>query len=203
MFVQVIQGQVADREGLRRQLDKLQTELQAAAGWLGSTGGITDDGRYIACVRFESPEAAEASSERPEQGAWFAETEKCFAGPVTFQSSNDVDVYLGGGSDAAGFVQVLQGGPADRERVRQLDVEFEALARQYRPDIIGWMLAWHDDGRFTSVVYFNSEDAARKGEAQEPPEERKHLLEEWREAVGGLTFFDLREPILRSPRGTS
>jgi heme-degrading monooxygenase HmoA len=202
MFMQVIQGQVTDPEGLRRQLDKLGTELQPAPGWLGGTSGLTDDGRYIGCIRFESAEAAKAGSERPEQGAWFAETEKCFAGPPTFQASTEVDVYLGGGSDSAGFVQVIQGGPADRDRVRQLDLEFEALARQYRPDIIGWVVAWHDDDRFTSVVYFNSEEAARKGEAQEPPEEREHLLEEWREAVGELTFFDLRQPRLRSREGS-
>jgi hypothetical protein len=198
MFMQVIQGQVADEEGLRRQLGKLGTELKPGAGFLGSTGGLTGDGRYIACVRFESAEAAQANSERPEQGAWFEETQKCFAGPPSFQASTDVDTYLGGGSDSAGFVQVLQGGPVDRDRLRQLDLEFEALARQHRPDIIGWVVAWHDDNRFTSIVYFNSEEAARQGEAQEPPEERKHLLDEWREAAGELTFFDLREPILRS-----
>jgi heme-degrading monooxygenase HmoA len=198
MFMQVIQGQVADEEGLRRQLGKLGTELKPGTGFLGSTGGLTDDGRYIACVRFESAEAAQANSERPEQGAWFEETQKCFAGPPSFQASTDVDTYLGGGSDSAGFVQVLQGGPVDRDRLRQLDLEFEALARQHRPDIIGWVVAWHDDNRFTSIVYFNSEEAARQGEAQEPPEERKHLLDEWREAAGELTFFDLREPILRS-----
>ena len=199
MFIQVIQGSVADRDGLRRQLERWQTELEpGATGYLGSTGGVTDDGRSISCVRFESAEAAQANSQRPEQGAWFAETEKTFAGPVTFTGCSEVDVYLGGGSDRAGFVQVLQGGPVDRDRLRQLDLEFEALARQYRPDIIGWVVAWHPDGRFTSVVYFNSEEAARAGEAQEPPEERKHLLDDWQAAVGELTFYDLRDPWLFS-----
>lgn len=199
MFIQVIQGTVADGDGLRRQLERWQSELKpGATGYLGSTGGITDDGRYISCVRFESAEAAKANSERPEQGAWFKETEAMFSGPISFTGCTDVEVYLGGGSDSAGFVQVLQGGPADRDRLRQLDVEFEALARQHRPDIIGWVLAWHPDGRFTEVVYFNSEAAAREGEAQEPPEERKHLLEDWRAAAGELTFYDLRQPWLFS-----
>jgi hypothetical protein len=197
MFIQVIQGTVADRDGLRRQLDRWQSELKPGAiGYLGSTGGVTDDGRHIACVRFESAEAAKANSDRPEQGAWFAETEKTFAGPATFTGCSEVDVYLGGGSDSAGFVQVIQGGPVERDRLRQLDLEFEALAREYRPDIIGWVVAWHPDGRFTSPVYFNSEEAARAGEAQEPPEERKHLLEDWKSAVGDLTFYDLRDPWL-------
>jgi hypothetical protein len=200
MFIQLIQGDVADRDGLRRQIERWQSELKpGATGYLGSTGGITDDGRYFGCVRFESAEAAQANAERPEQGAWFAETEKTFSGPPTFQSCTDVDVYLGGGSDSAGFVQVMQGQPTDRDRVRQLDVEFESMARD-RPDIIGWVVAWHpDDGGFTSVIYFNSEEAARRGETQEPPEDRKHLLDDWQEAVGDLTFYDLKEPWLFSP----
>jgi hypothetical protein len=201
MFIQLIQGDVADRDGLRRQIERWQAELKPGAqGYLGSTGGVTDDGRYIGCVRFESADAAQANADRPEQSAWFAETEKAFSGPVTFHSCTDVDVYLGGGSDSAGFVQVIQGNPIDRDRVRQLDVEFESLAREYRPDIIGWIVAWHpDDGRFTSVVYFNSEEAARKGETQEPPEDRKHLLNDWQEAVGDVSFYDLKDPWLFSP----
>ncbi len=201
MFIQLIQGTLADRDGMRRQIERWQAELKpGATGYLGSTGGVTEDGKYFGCVRFESAEAAEANSERPEQGAWFAETQKAFSGPITFHSCTDVDVYLGGGSDSAGFVQVIQGNPADRDRIRQLDVEFESLAREYRPDIIGWIVAWHpDDGRFTSIVYFNSEEAARQGETQEPPEDRKHLLDDWQEAVGDVSFYDLKEPWLHSP----
>ena len=45
MFVQVIEGQVADREGLKRQLERWQEELRpGATGLLGSTSGVTDDG---------------------------------------------------------------------------------------------------------------------------------------------------------------
>jgi hypothetical protein len=201
MFIQLIQGDVADPAALRRQIERWQSELKpGAAGYLGSTGGITDDGRYFGCVRFESAEAAQANADRPEQTAWFAETEKAFSGPPTFHSCTDIDVYLGGGSDSAGFVQAMQAQPTDRDKIRQLHVEFESLAREYRPDIIGWIVAWHpDDGGFTSVVYFNSEEAARKGETQEPPEDRKHLLDEWQEACGNVTFYDLKDPWLFSP----
>jgi hypothetical protein len=201
MFIQLIQGDVADPAALRRQIERWQSELKpGATGYLGSTGGITDDGRYFGCVRFESAEAAQANADRPEQGEWFAGTGKTFSGPPTFHSCTDVDTYLGGGSDSAGFVQAMQAQHADRDRIRQLDVEFESLAREYRPDIIGWIVAWHpDDGGFTSVVYFNSEEAARKGETQEPPEDRKHLLDDWQEAVGDVTFYDLKDPWLFSP----
>ena len=149
-------------------------------------------------MRFESAEAARANSQRPEQGAWWADTEKTLAGPATFQDCSTVDVYLGGGADSAGFVQVLQGGPVDRDRLGEIEQGFEAIAREYRPDIMGWVMAWHPDDRFTEVVYFTSEAAARQGETKEPPEDRQHLLDEWREAAGQLTFFDLRRPWLRS-----
>ena len=197
MFMQVIQGRVADREGLRRQLDRWVSELEpGAVGWLGMTGGVTEDGGFILCVRFESAEAAQANSERPEQGAWWEETEKLLAEPASFSESDDIDVYLGGGSNTAGFVQILQGRPVDRDHLRQVAQGFEDLARQYRPDIMGWVVAWHPDGHFTEVVYFTSETAAREGEAKEPSEDRKQLLLEWQEAAGDLTFFDLREPLL-------
>ena len=199
MFMQVITGTVADPEGLRRQFDRWASELRGgAAGWLGSTEGVTEDGRFVACVRFESAEAARANSQRPEQGAWWADTEKTLAGPATFQDCSTVDVYLGGGADTAGFVQVLQGGPVDRDRLGEIELGFEGIARQYRPDIMGWVMGWHPDDRFTEVVYFTSEAAARQGETKEPPEDRQHLLDEWHQVVGQLTFFDLRNPWLRS-----
>jgi hypothetical protein len=59
-------------------------------------------------------------------------------------------------------------------------------------------MAWHPDDRFTEVVYFTSEAAAREGETKEPPEDRRHLLDDWRQAAGELVFFDLRDPWLRS-----
>ena len=63
MFIQVIRGTATDREGLRRQFDRWNTELRpGAAGFLGSAAGITDDGRFIAVARFESAVASHANS---------------------------------------------------------------------------------------------------------------------------------------------
>ena len=70
MFVQIIEGKVSDRSGLRRQFDRWESELRpGAAGFLGSTGGVTNDGVGFAIARFESAAAANANSERAEQGA--------------------------------------------------------------------------------------------------------------------------------------
>ncbi len=77
MFVQVITAKVVDAESLSRQLDRWERELRPGAeGFLGSTSGITEEGRLFALARFESEEAAQHNSDRAEQSTWWAETEK-------------------------------------------------------------------------------------------------------------------------------
>jgi hypothetical protein len=52
MFIQVIQGKVADADGLPAAIDRWGRDLQpGATGWLGTTGGITDDDTFVATVR--------------------------------------------------------------------------------------------------------------------------------------------------------
>jgi hypothetical protein len=81
MFVQVIQGQVADAGPVREAFDRWARELApGATGWLGSTAGVTDDGRLIALARFESEDAARRNSGRPEQDRWWAETARLLTG---------------------------------------------------------------------------------------------------------------------------
>src|SRR3712207_6112514 len=119
MFVQVFQGRTSDPDALRAALERWMRELAPGAiGWLGSTDGVTDDGTFVAVARFESAEAAARNSERPEQGQWWAETEKLFDGEVTFRDSEDVDVELYGDPDRAGFVQIMQGRVTDIARAR-------------------------------------------------------------------------------------
>lgn len=194
MFIQVIEGQVADRGALRRQFDRWAAELQpGAAGYLGTTAGVTDDGLGIAVARFASADAAKANSARPEQGAWWAETARCYQGDVTFSDSEDVDVFLAGGSDEAGFVQVMKADGADRERVRALDKSLEEVASSFRPDLIGGLRIWTGPGSYVEVAYFTSEAAAREGEQKELPAEFAGEVEA---VMGGVTFVDLREPWL-------
>jgi len=85
MFIQVIHGRVADADELHDSLDQWVRELGPGAdGWLGSTGGVTDDGRFILVARFTSAETARRNSDRPEQHQWWMETSKLFEGGVTF-----------------------------------------------------------------------------------------------------------------------
>ena len=198
MFVQIIEGKVSDTSGLRRQLDRWEAELRAgAAGFLGSTGGVTDDGVGFAVARFESAAAAHANSERAEQGAWWSETEKCFDGPVSFTDSDDVDEFLAGGSNDAGFVQVMKtaAGPG-RAVIKDLDERFEKHASTWRPDLIGGVRIWTSETSTVEVNYFTSEAAARANESKEPPADLAELFAQYADVIANTEFLDLRDPWL-------
>jgi hypothetical protein len=196
MFVQIIEGRVSDRDGLRRQMDRWETELRpGATGFLGSTSGVTDDGYGIAFARFESAAAAKANSDRPEQGQWWDETKKAYEGNVTFTDSEDVDTFLAGGSNDAGFVQVMKG-TADRERIHVMDQSFEQHAPSFRPDVIGGFRVWSGTDRYTEVIYFTSEADARQGEKKEPPPELAGEMSEFEDMMANVQFLDLRDPWL-------
>src|SRR5437867_4425928 len=114
MFIQVIEGKTKDPEALHRQIDVWQRDLKGGAvGYLGSTGGCTATGDCIIVARFESREAAEENSARPEQTRWWEETEKLFDGPVRFHESTEVQVMTHGELDRARFVQVMEGHVSD------------------------------------------------------------------------------------------
>jgi hypothetical protein len=202
MFAQVMQGRTSAPEGLRAALDRWMTELRpGSVGWLGSTAGVTDDGRFIAVARFESADAAARNSRRPEQTAWWEATQRLFDGEVSFQDSEDVTVEMTGDLDRAGFVQVMIGQVSDQARAKELMARFpqEAMA-QVRPDVLGSQMIGHGGGRWTQVIYFTSEAEAREGERKEPPPEFRALMEEMAAiSVGETTFLDLRTPILQSP----
>ena len=103
MFIQVLQGKVADADLVRRMDERWLEELKPGAkGYLGYTGGVTPDGRYIGLARFESAEAAQANSDRPEQTAWWNEAVKGFDGEPTVHDCTEVDTPFGGGSNGAG-----------------------------------------------------------------------------------------------------
>lgn len=196
MFVQIIEGRVADRDGLRRQMDNWMSELRpGAAGFLGSTAGVTDDGQAMLFARFESAAAAQANSERPEQGRWWAETEKYFDGPVTFSDSEDVQTFLGGGSDDAGFVQVMKG-TAERDQMQEMDAAFEQHAPSFRPDLIGVVRTWTGPDTYVEAAYFTSEADAREGEKKEPPPELADQMGEFEAMTANIEFLDLRQPWL-------
>jgi hypothetical protein len=201
MFAQVIQGKTSNPEGLDAALNQWQQDLAPGAnGWLGSTSGVTADGRAIAVVRFESEEAARRNSNRPEQDRWWSETSNLFDGEPTFRDSTDVTVDVQGDPDQAGFVQVMQGRSTDPERARKLMDQDADKWAEFRPDVIGSVTIGHEDSGYTMVLYFTSEAEAREGERKEPPPELQAQMEEMNKlSVGETEFYDLKQPKIISP----
>jgi len=201
MFMQIIQGRVRDEAAARTTMDRWLRDLgPRAEGWLGETYGITDDGMLLAAVRFESEDAARRNSERPEQSAWWKEMENHFTGGVTFHDCADVTLLLGGGSDEAGFVQVIQGRVRDRERARSLVEQSAGLLSKHRPDVVGATIAIDKDGYFTETVAFTSEAEAREGESKQMPAEMDKLVQEEMSLLDDVTYLDLRAPAFASRR---
>ena len=201
MFVQVIQGKVNDAAAARAQLETWVKDLSpGATGWLGSTAGVTDDGTLLLLARFESEEAARKNSERPEQGAWWEETQKVFSGEPEFHDSSHVELDLQGDPGEAGFVQVMQGRTTDPERARALMADDTVDFRSFRPDILGSVNLEHDGDAWTMALYFTSEEEARAGESKPPPPEMEKVMQELEQiSAGEPTYLDLKDPWLHGP----
>jgi hypothetical protein len=197
MFVQVIQAKVKDAAGLQKQWEKWEQELKpGAVGYLGSTAGVTADGEFIALARFENEDAARSNSDRAEQGAWWEETSQYLEDPM-FHDCPLVDLMLEGGSDDAGFVQVIQGKVTDVEKARELDRSTQAQMKDMRPDVIGGVVAWHpENGRFTNAIYFTSEAEARAKEKEtSSAPEFEEFMAEWQAISDGEPkYLDITEP---------
>jgi hypothetical protein len=201
VFIQVIQGRATNPGGLVEELDRWLVELQPGAhGWLGSTSGITDDDNFIAVVRFESEEAARHNSDRPEQGAWWGRASQ-YLTDVAFHNSARVHAYKEGGSDDAGFIQVIQGHSENMERLAELAMSGEEQLARQAPHILGMTFVEHADrkGDFTQTVYFTSEEEARSWERENPPESNPQFLEAF-DLMSDLRYFDLRDPRLESAK---
>jgi len=197
MFVQVITATAVDTDAATTLHERWERELRpGATGFLGSTIGVAPDGRMVAVARFESAAAARANSGRPEQDAWWAEMSRTLT-DARFHDSEDVAVVLRGPAPDAGFVQVIRGHVLDPAALAGLRAdldEVEALEQEHRPEILGELLAVHDDGSCTEVVWFESEAAARAGEAAPPTPALQALLDRFDTAVRTEEYFDLSAP---------
>jgi ribosomal protein S6E (S10) len=192
VFIQVVQGKCTREEELRAHLERWREEQgPKAEGWLGGTYGFTDDHEFLGIVRFESREAAMANSEREEQSAWAREMTALMDGPVEFHDCDDVTLMLDGGSDEAGFVQVIRGKVDDVERAKAMMTRDATSLHEMRPELIGATMAVEDDGTFIETVFFTDEASARKGEQLEAPPEVREDIEM---LMAGARFYDLHRP---------
>jgi hypothetical protein len=191
MFMQIVQGKIRDRAAAKATMNRWLDDVQPGAeGWLGGTYGVTEDGQLVACVRFRDRAAADANSARPEQSAWWTEMEQHFDGPVTFHDCEDVMLLLGGGSDEAQFVQVIQARVTDRDKLHRLMDESSEMLAQRRPDVLGGTIAIDADGVVTETIAFTSEAAARQAERQDMPAEAEEAMS----LLQDVHYLDLREP---------
>lgn len=193
MFIQVVQGKVKDANFLRSELRRWRAEVKPKAqGYLGSTSGVTTDGRAIGLFRFETEKDAIANSMRADQVKWWNSASKAFDGKATTHNCKEVDTAFGGGSNWAGFVQVIQGKAKNQEVMRRRLPELESQLRIVRPDILGVVLAWHGGGDFTQAVYFTSAQAAHERDASSMNDDLRREYESFMAAPP--SFFDLQPP---------
>ena len=197
MFIQVITGKVTDADGFRREGAKWGTDVKpTATGFLGSTAGATNDGRFLVAARFESAEAAAKNNESPAQAAWYPGFEKTVS-DVEFHDCDEVVTMLGGGKDDAGFVQVMVGKIKDKAKFDALNArvdEMEKAFSAWRDDVVGEAMAIEADGSgFYDLVYFKSEAEARANEQKEPTPEVQALMAEMDDAADIVDYLDLTE----------
>jgi len=194
MFVQIIEGTTSNPDALIAAGDAWQEEVRPnAIGYLGVTSGVAGGGKAFTIVRFQDEASARANSELPEQGAWFEKhLATAYDSPPTFTESSDIDEFMGGGSNDAGFVQVMKSTGVDRAEIERLDKVFEKFA-DARPDILGGLRAWTGPDSCVDVMYFTSEADARKGEGS--TEFSEHAVA-YGELFGETTFTDLRDPLI-------
>jgi len=194
MFVQVIRGKAVSADALRAADDEWNKSMKPGAkGYLGSTKGVADDGTAIIVARFDSEASAKANSERPEQAKWWEEHgSKAFEGQPTFFDSSDIETFRDGGSDKAGFVQVMVGKVDDVAGYKKIGKSLESTVADIRPDVIGGVTAFQSDGSFYDVTYFTSEAEAREGEKKGFPAEVQEAMNQFGNPI--QEFIDLRDP---------
>lgn len=198
MFIQMVSAPCTKQDDMRALVDNWCAEMSDRAGWLGGTYGFTDDDRFVGVVRFEDSRDCELWCQEPEAGAWWAAAEELCSGAPEIHQSGDVSIMLGGGSDTAGFVQVMHGKVGNADVLRHMtDTEMTSMLEQARPEIIGATLIFEDDGTFTETVAFTDEESARRGEATAMPDE---MAAEWSSAATDVEYLDLHHPWFASHR---
>jgi hypothetical protein len=196
MFAQVIVAEHAEDTALAAVEQWMDEVRPGAVGWLGCTAGVTDRGELVLLARFDSEGSALHNSARPEQDAWWRDIQERLRGHVTIHDCPDVALVLEGGSDEAGFVQVIEGRPDEPTTAVEVADQASRLVREHRPDVLGGLVAAASDGTFFEVVYFTSESEARANEKQQRAPEAQAEADRLMARFGALRYYDLRAPML-------
>lgn len=198
MLAETIRGRVSDPKAMGAAFDSWMHEIAPGAkGWLGSTGGVTDDNELFILTLFESEEEARANEVRPEQGQFWAEASNIFRSEPAIQTSTKVYFDTNGDLNSTEFVKVGSGMVSDVDLMLAL-IEGNSSWRTSRPDILGIVGADFGAGQFTYAAYFTSHDTAREvDDGKNMPLEVKARMDEMTSLVTGeLEYLDLKDPWL-------
>jgi hypothetical protein len=189
----MVEGRSSRHDEMRGLVEDWCGSMADQPGWLGGTYGFTDDGRFVGVVRFDSSAACKESSTRDGAAMWWAGAEALFDGGCRIHESEDVTMMFDGGSDSAGFVQVMCGRVGDPSALRHIttDTTMTSMLHDARPEIIGATLAVEADGTFVETIAFTDEESARKGEQLDMPED---VREELMTAMADVEYLDLHRP---------
>jgi hypothetical protein len=201
MFGQVIQGHTSNPTGVRQAMERWVRDLSpGAVGWVGITAGVTHHGEFIAVFQFDGEEATRANSHPRDQDQWWTEICALLDDEVTVRNGVRTEVFRAGDLGQADFVQVVQGRVSDLDRAREHMHALQEALKVHLPALLGSVTVEHGAGGFTRALYFSTEDEARAGELDLPPEIRARDQEARELIVGPLEFLDLREPWLYAAR---
>jgi hypothetical protein len=196
MFGQIIQGHTSDPTGVRQAMQRWVRDLSPGVGLAAITAGTTHDGEFIAVLQFDSEDAARANSDRRKQDRWWADICAVLDGEVTVRNGMRTEVFLAGDLRRAEFVQVVQGRVSNRDRAREHLHSLQETLKVHLPALLGTVTIELEASRFTRALYFSTENEARAGEVEMPPELRTRDQEARQLIVGPVKFLDLREPWL-------
>lgn len=196
MLVRVVLGQAPDPVALHRQWMRWErTVASDVEGYLGATAGVADNDAFIAIIRFAWADAVHRSISDPDTAPLWQDVLRLLRESV-IEDTERTDTWNRGGSDDAGFVQIRHGRSNSPERLRDRYVNQQPLRMgPYRPEVLGDMFAWHDNGRFTLSAYFSSEDDARRGENLH---EFESFFDDINTVMHDVTYIDLHHPWLSS-----
>ncbi|HET8602663.1 MAG TPA: hypothetical protein VFM09_01940 [Marmoricola sp.] len=194
----MVQATCHHQDRMRHIVDDWSTAMAARDGWLGGTYGFTEDGRFVGVVRYESAAAREELMRDEASKAGWEAALACCEGDLETHQSEDVTMMLRGGSDDAGFVQVMRGHIGESDRFAHLaSDEMTSMLHEARPEIIGATMAIEPDGTFVETIAFTDEPSARRGEHQDMPAD---VREDLQHAFLDVEYLDLHQPWFASHR---
>ena len=175
MFVWVLEGKAADPGEIGFQLGHWTNQFGETPGYLGATGGVTDDRRFLMFVRWESEDAGDALLMRPEQVDWYEEFQQSFDGTVEFVETGDVTTQLAGGPMPPVSYRRSRSQASTAERVEAADREVREHRTPGPARFDRRIRVWTAPDGFVGANYFTSEHDARAGEKQSPARVRRTL----------------------------